>query len=200
MTGLEMQPLARRLRACGYNTVVFRYRSLRRPLDWNAQRLMRLVRRQGPGTVHLAGHSLGGLVILRALQDCPNLVAGRIVLLGSPVNGSLIAQRLYRQRWSRWLVGCSTEHGLLGDGPRWQGSLELGVIAGTLPVGVGQLLGGFTGANDGTVALSETVIDAANASVVIRTTHMGLLFSVPVAEAVCRFFATGCFDVPDATL
>jgi len=38
MTGLEMHVLARRLRACGYRTRVFRYRSLRRPLQWNGQR------------------------------------------------------------------------------------------------------------------------------------------------------------------
>jgi len=200
MTGLEMQPLARRLRACGYRTRVFSYRSLWRPLDWNARRLVRLVRKSGPGPVHLVGHSLGGLVILQALQDCPDLVAGRVVLLGSPANGSLIAQRLYRRRWSRWLVGRSAEGGLLGDGPRWQGHTAPGVIAGTRPLGVGQLLGGFSEQNDGTVALSETVIDAAHPAMLVRTTHTGLLFSAPVAQAVCRFLATGRFDVPDATV
>ena len=139
MTGLEMLPLARRLRTCGYRTQVLRYRSLRRPLDWNARRLVQLVRRQGPGPVHLVGHSLGGLVILQALQDSQDLAAGRVVLLGSPVNGSLIARRLYRRRWSRWLVGRSAEDGLLGTGPRWQGRQSPGVIAGTWPLGLGQL-------------------------------------------------------------
>jgi pimeloyl-ACP methyl ester carboxylesterase len=198
MTGLEMHVLARRLRACGYRTRVFRYRSLRRPLQWNGQRLVREVRRLGAGTLHLVGHSLGGLVILQALQDCPDLVTGRVVLLGSPVNGSLIAQRLYRHAWSRWLVGRSAERGLLGDGPHWQGSPAPGVIAGVRPVGVGQLLGGFPGANDGTVALSETAIDGAADSLVVRTTHMGLLFSAPVAQALCRFLGTGRFEVTDA--
>ena len=200
MTGLEMQPLARRLRACGYRTRIFRYRSLWRPLDWNARRLLRMVRRQGAGTVHLVGHSLGGLVILQALQDCPGLVDGRVLLLGSPVNGSLIAQRLYRHRWSRWLVGRSAEQGLLGDGPRWQGRQTLGVVAGTRPVGVGQLLGGFPGPNDGTVALSETAIENAHAATVVRSTHMGLLFSPLAAQAVCRFLSTGRFDARDVTV
>jgi len=198
MTGLEMQPLARRLRACGYRTRVFRYRSLRRPLDWNARRLIREVRSQGAGTLHLVGHSLGGLVILQALQECPELVTGRVVLLGSPVKGSLSAQRLQRHAWSRWLLGRSAEPGLLGGVPHWPGRQEAGVIAGSRPVGVGRLLGGFPGPGDGTVALSETAIDTAPASLVVRTTHMGLLFSAPVAQALCRFLAAGHFEAPDA--
>lgn len=200
MMGLEMQPLARRLRAGGYRTLVFRYRSLRRPLDWNAQRLIQVVRTRAAGTVHLVGHSLGGLVILQALQDCPDLVSGKIVLLGCPVNGSLIARRLYRRRLSRWLIGRSADHALLGDGPRWQGRQSLGVIAGTLPIGIGRLVGSFTGPNDGTVALSETVINSPHAARVFRTTHMGLLFSGPVARALGSFLRHGRFDTPTATL
>jgi len=63
---------------------------------------------------------------------------------------------------------------------------------------VGRLLGGFPGPGDGTVALSETAIDTAPASLVVRTTHMGLLFSAPVAQALCRFLAAGHFEAPDA--
>lgn len=199
MTGLEMQLLARRLRTCGYRTRVFRYRSLRRPLDWNARRLVREVRRREDGRVHLVGHSLGGLVILQALQECPDLVTGRVVLLGSPVNGSLSAQRLQGHAWSRWMLGRSAEPGLLRGVPHWPDHPAVGVIAGSLPVGVGRLLGGFPEPGDGTVALSETAIDSAPAALAVRTTHMGLLFSAPVAQAVCRFLATGRFDAPSGS-
>jgi pimeloyl-ACP methyl ester carboxylesterase len=193
MTGLEMHQLERRVRACGYDTVMFNYRSLLQPLAHNAARLIDRVRQQDATTVHLVGHSLGGLVILRALQDHPDLINGRIVLLGSPVNGSVIAKRVQRYWFSRWSLGRSGKGALLGDGPRWQGQPPLGVIAGTRPVGIGRLLGGFDGANDGTVALAETAIAGATATMTVDTGHFGLLYSTAVAQAVCAFLHQGRF-------
>ncbi len=121
MTGLELGLLARRLRDCGYRTVLFRYHSLLNTVAQNASLLRQRINELGNSRVHLVGHSLGGLVILQALQDQPDLVEGRIVLLGSPVKGSVIAQRLHRYRLSRWLIGNSGKQALLGGGPRWRG-------------------------------------------------------------------------------
>jgi pimeloyl-ACP methyl ester carboxylesterase len=145
--------------------------------------------------VHLVGHSLGGLVILRALHEQADLVSGRIVLLGSPVQGSVIAQRLSRYRLSRWLIGRSGEQALLGGRSHWRGRQPLGVIAGTRPVGVGRLLGGFDGPNDGTVAVSETRLENVAASLSFPSSHFGLLVSQPVAAAVCTFLRQGAFSV-----
>ena len=195
MTGLEMGLLARRLHDCGYRSVQFRYHSLRNTVAENAQQLCRLVMEQGNSPVHLVGHSLGGLVILRALHEQADLVSGRIVLLGSPVQGNVIAQRVNRYRLSRWLIGRSGEQALLGGRPRWHGRQSLGVIAGTRPVGVGLLLGGFDGPNDGTVAVSETRLEHATASLSFPSSHFGLLVSQPVAAAVCTFLRQGAFSV-----
>lgn len=194
MTGLEMDWLARRLRDCGYHTIVFRYHSLLKPLAHNAARLADRLRQLHGSTVHLVGHSLGGLVILRALHEQADLVSGRIVLIGSPVNGSVIAQRVNRYRLSRALIGKSGEQALLGGRPPWRGQQSLGVITGTRPVGVGRLLGGFDGPNDGTVAVSETLLENAAASVSFHSSHFGLLVSKPVAAAVCAFLGQGAFS------
>ena len=67
-----------------------------------------------------------------------------------------MARRLYRYRGLRWMLGRSAGHGLLGDGPAWQGHLPLGVIAGNRPVGIGRLIGSLAGENDGTVTVAET--------------------------------------------
>jgi pimeloyl-ACP methyl ester carboxylesterase len=195
MTGTEMGLLARRLRDCGYQTVLFRYHSLLGTVTENAQLLRRRINGLGNSPVHLVGHSLGGLLILRALHEQADLVSGRIVLLGSPVNGSIIAQRVNRSRLSRWLIGESGEQALLGGRPRWQGRQSLGVIAGTRPVGVGRLLGGFDGPNDGTVAVSETRLENIAASTSFHSSHFGLVVSKQVAAAVCTFLKQGRFSV-----
>ena len=193
MPRLIMWLLARRLRRRGFETSLFGYPSLFSTPANNARRLADFIR-NSKGRVHLVGHSLGGIVILHALQQQPEIVSGNIVLLGSPVNGSLLAQRLYRYRLTRWLVGCSVEQGLLGDVPRWHGSQPLGVIAGTKPRGIGQLLGGLPGDHDGTVTVAETVLENATATWLYRTTHLVMVFSGAVAERVSGFLRHGRFE------
>jgi pimeloyl-ACP methyl ester carboxylesterase len=194
MTSLELLLLARRLRRCGYRTLRFRYRSVRRPVRHNAAELARRIHRLPAGRVHLVGHSLGGLVVLQALQDEPGLITGRVVLLGSPVGGSAVARRVVHRRPLRWLIGRAAEQGLLGDGPRWRGWQSLGVIAGQRPLGIGRLMGGLSGANDGVVNLEETRIEGVRDGIVVDATHMGLLVSSQVAAQVCAFLKHGRFD------
>ena len=190
-----MSLLARRLRRCGYRVAVFGYRSLTQTLENNAEQLAGFIREQGDATVHLVGHSLGGLVILQALQTHPGLVSGRVVLLGSPVGGSVVARRLNHYRGLRWLLGCSVDSGLLGDGPAWQGHLPLGVIAGNRPLGIGRIIGGLAGENDGTVTVAETGLENASGSTRVHVTHTGLLVSREVAIEVCSFLKNGHFNL-----
>jgi len=194
MTSLELLLLERRLRRCGFRTLRFRYRSLRRPVRHNATELARRVRALPAGRIHLVAHSLGGLVILQALQDEPGLVTGRVVLLGSPVGGSAVARRVVRHRTLRWLIGRAADRGLLGDGPRWHGWQSLGLIAGRRSFGIGRLLGGLSGENDGVVNLEETRIEGVRDSLVVNATHVGLLVSRQVAAQVCAFLKRGRFD------
>jgi pimeloyl-ACP methyl ester carboxylesterase len=194
MTSLELLLLEWRLRRCGFRTLRFRYRSLRRTVRHNGAELAHRVRALAAGRVHLVGHSLGGLVILQALQDEPGLLTGRVVLLGSPVGGSAVARRVARRRSLRWLIGRATEQALLGDGPRWRGWQSLGMIAGCQSFGIGRLLGGLSGVNDGVVNLEETRVEGARDRLVVDTTHIGLVISRQVAAQVCAFLKYGRFD------
>lgn len=189
-----MVPLARRLRACGLTPLRFGCRGVHASPKENAARLGEFIRdTAGSATVHLVGHSLGGLVILHLLQDQPELATGRVVLLGTPLAGSLSAARLGRHSWGRWALGHSVTEGLLAGAPASAGVRETGMIAGTLDLGLGRLLGRFDQPNDGVVTVRETRSDALADHLCLPVNHTGLLFSPAVARQTCLFLDSGRF-------
>lgn len=190
--GGELRLLAHRLRQRGFNPVIFRYPSRRSDLRRNAEALARFAATRKGTAVHFVGHSLGGLVILQALRQA-GLPRGRVVLLGTPVQGSRVAQRLSRYGPGRWLLGKSTEGGLLQAEPPWDYDRDIGIIAGTLPVGIGRVFSDLPGEHDGTVTVAETEVAGATDRIVVPVTHTGLVVSRAVARQVCAFLQHGYF-------
>ena len=93
------------------------------------------------------------------------LPPGRIVFLGSPVQGSSAAQHLARLPFGRSIMGLTANEVLLAPRERrWSGARDLGVIAGNLPLGLGRLVGPLDGPNDGTVLVDETRLPGATAA------------------------------------
>lgn len=189
-----MGVLRHRLRRDGFRTLRFRYHSLCAPLAENVDLLQKFVERQDAPVVHFVGHSLGGMVILRLFQRYPAQRPGRIVLLGSPLKGCHAARHLSRTAFGRTLLGRSLGPELLEGVPAWDGRRELGIIAGTLGIGMGRLVGGgIPVPNDGTVAVCETELPGATAHIRLPVTHMSMLVSAEVARQVCAFLRTGQF-------
>lgn len=191
MTGLDMTLLRWRVGRCGYRTHQFFYHSLRHDLAANAARLNRYLQRVPGETVHLVGHSLGGLVIRRLLLDYPRQRPGRVVTLGTPHAASAVACRLCSGRVGRILLGRSAD-ALSARLPAWDGRRELGSIAGNLPMGAGRLFVALSGAHDGTVAVEETRLDGAD-HIVLPVSHMGLVTAASVVEQTCHFLRHGRF-------
>jgi pimeloyl-ACP methyl ester carboxylesterase len=195
MRGFALSMLHRRLIEAGFRVHRFDYLSVaatqQRILDRLQQRMASLAGEAG--AVHLVGHSLGGLLALRAcLEGEPP--PGRIVCLGSPLKGSAAARGF--AAWGRGgevLLGHNRE--LLEQGfERWDGRREVGMIAGSMPLGLGAMLGHFAGEHDGTVAVDETRLEGLAAHCVVEANHTGLLFSADVAHRVARFLRQGSFD------
>jgi pimeloyl-ACP methyl ester carboxylesterase len=144
--------------------------------------------------VHLIGHSLGGLVIQRCLERYPVARPGRVVFIGAPVAGSRAARHLARRRWGRRLLGAACAQELLTEHPqRWDVGRELGIIAGTTPLGLARLLMSFQEPNDGVVAVSETRLTGASEFLTVPNTHSGMLWSTRVARDAGSFLEYGCF-------
>jgi pimeloyl-ACP methyl ester carboxylesterase len=182
-------------RDLGAETPAFSYTSVSAGAAANALKLARFLAQTPADTLHLVGHSLGGLVILKLFEIAPPSAPGRIVLLGSPVCGSRAAQRLAALPLGRKIMGLTVDEELLTPRPRrWQGARDLGIIAGDLGLGLGRLVGRFAEPNDGTVAVSETYLEGATDHWVARASHSGMLFSAAVARQAAAFLRGGRFE------
>lgn len=193
MTGLDMAVLRRRVRAGGFATRQFSYPGVRATPRENAAHLQRWLAGVEADTVHFVAHSLGGLVVRWLLRDFPGQRPGRIVTLGTPHAGSRVARSAGYRPVLRRLLGASLDQGLLGDLPPWNGTRELGVIAGCGGFGIGRFITRLTPPHDGTVEVNETRLPGMSDFVMVGSTHLGLLYSAPVARQVCAFLADGRF-------
>lgn len=197
--GFSLALLKRRLeREYGYRVRLFDYPSVRRSLDDNAKALADFLAGEGLAASHIVGHSLGGVVALRMLADGYSDVAGRIVCLGSPLTGSRTADRLNRRNWGAKIVGTSLGAGVLNTAAaEWASDVcrarDVGVIAGTLPLGIGRLFAKFDEENDGTVAVSETRLPGARDHIVMPVSHSSMLVSRAVADQAAAFLKRGTF-------
>lgn len=197
MTGAELLWLRRRLAGeFDLAPTIFRYRTTREPIDVVVDRLRGVIERCDAQTVHLVGHSLGGLVVLRLFERHPQVVCGRTVLLGSPVNGSRAARTLDRVPIGSRLLGSQTSRALLEALEQGcDAAREIGVIAGSQSLGLGRLLARFDEPNDGTVAVAETELRNARDRLVLPVSHLGMLISPRVAREIGTFLRHGRFTL-----
>jgi pimeloyl-ACP methyl ester carboxylesterase len=200
MNGAEMWRLRQRLQQAGYECHQFKYPCLKMSPEENADSLHEFVSAIDAKVIHFVCHSLGGLVLLHLFDRHIIKQPGRIVLLGSPVNGSEVARRLYRSRFTRWSLGKSVERGLLGDRPVWMKWRDIGTIAGTIPIGMGLIVGGPEYPHDGTVSVEETHLGGSTDSLTYPASHFGLLYSEEVAMQVVTFLRAGKFKDETTTL
>jgi len=195
MTGIESVLLRRRLqRAHGYRAHVFHYRSAHAPMAVHTASLHRMISAIDAPDLHLVGHSLGGLVILRYLERFAVPQPGRVVFIGTPAIGSRSALHFGRWRFGRQMLGPVIGQELLRPRQRtWGSERELGVIAGTSPRGLSNLLVKFTEDNDGVVAVSETRLPGAKEYLNVPVSHSGMLISASVARETGNFLEHGSF-------
>ncbi len=195
MRGFALSMLHRRLIEAGFRVHRFDYLSVaaseQRILESLHARMASLAGEAD--AVHLVGHSLGGLLALRACGAADGLPHGRIVCLGSPLRGSAAARGF--AGWGRGgalLLG-QNRHLLEQGFERWDGVREVGMIAGRMPLGLGAVLGHFEGDHDGTVAVEETRLPGLADHCVVESSHTSLLFSPEVARLAAQFLQAGHF-------
>ena len=192
MHGSVFCVLRRRLARAGLTTRAWSYRSVRRDLAANEQALADFLDGIDAASLHLVGHSLGGLVILSALARRPDPRVRRVVLMGPPYRGSRTARDLLRIPGMSRIIGRSMQDWLATPPPVVAG-IDIGVIAGNRCLGLAGPLVGLPQPNDGIVMVDETRVDAARDSIALHVSHTEMLFSRACAEQVAHFLQYGSF-------
>jgi hypothetical protein len=197
LTGLEGRLLRKRLAGdLNAETHAFRYPSVSADITANARSLGKFLGGLRADTLHLVGHSLGGLVIRKLFEmgGGVHLPPGRLVCMGSPLNGSRAALNLVRVPFGKLLVGRGVrEELLIPRERRWDGQRELGVIAGNLSIGLGRMVGIFGAPSDGTIFVEETRLAGIAEHLIVPVSHIGLPYSTLVATQVGAFLRSGKF-------
>ena len=189
---LMVWPVVRHLRRAGLHAEAFGYASIfADPRSVLPQLRQTIIDRQINA---LVGYSLGGLLSLLAVRDWPDCPVRRIVCLGSPLNGSGTARWLAQHRCTAVLGGSA---GLLCEGLIEAGDLppglQVGMVAGIQPLGIGRLLGAQGRRSDGTVAVAETRWPGLADHCRVRCSHTGLPAHGPALDQVRTFLIAGSF-------
>ncbi len=189
MKGPELFYLHYKLWRQGYIVYQFHYSSLFKTPEENAVKLFQFISKIDASVIHFVTHSLGGIVIKHLFHNQEIKQTGKVVMIGSPVNGSAVAIYLNQKKYLKYVLGKSIIKGLLGDAPDWSYKRKICVIAGTKSLGIGQLLARevMKKPNDGTVNLSETYVEKADERHEVARNHFLLLFSSEVLKIILQF-------------
>jgi pimeloyl-ACP methyl ester carboxylesterase len=190
--GWMMASMAKRLRARGHRVGVFSYPTRAADLDGHADALHDFLEKDKVQELHLVGHSMGGLVILNMLSRYDDLPPGRVVLMGTPVQGSAVVRKMAKLPGQEFIFGKSREDLLQGFRVSPEGR-ETGMIRGTRPFGFGQIAGRPDEPNDGSIRLSETQLEGLKDTIDLPVAHSEMLVSAKVVDQVEQFLLHGSF-------
>jgi pimeloyl-ACP methyl ester carboxylesterase len=198
-----MRRLEQALLAAGWVVANVGYPSLRRPLGHHADAVRGIagaLHADGTREVALVGHSLGGLVArtaaAQAARDGWRL--GRMVLIGSPAQGSVVAGALKDFAPFRIIAGdCGQAVTPLRAVRVSVPATEIAVIAG----GNGKRgYNPFLDGHNGLITVAETRLPGMETDfLLVRSMHATLPLHRDIVTATIRFLDTGRLATPDVS-
>jgi pimeloyl-ACP methyl ester carboxylesterase len=192
-----MALLALHLRAAGFATHAINYHSLLDDPEAHVAATLQAFRALNFRRVHLVGHSMGGVVMLKSVERMPEEERqgrlGHALALGSPLTGCEAARAMQRHALGLWALGRSVELWRHGYPLRIPSGVVTGSVAGTRRFGLGAVLNDLQGANDGVVRVEETRLPGLADHLSLPVSHSGMLVSGEVARQCSAFLRDGTF-------
>ncbi len=201
-TSASMRKFEKYLQAQGYMTRNIDYPSTRYPIERMAEIVAEEVEdaaeSDGEGRLHLVGHSMGGLVIRAMLKNYRPSNLGRVVMIGTPNNGSQVADFLKKVPLYKAAFGPAGQQ-LVTDQSTFAHifspvDFELGIIAGTRTIDpVSSWIIGYQITNDGKVTVESTRLAGAADHIAIAANHTFLPSNKVMWAQALSFLRDGKF-------
>ena len=191
-------PIEKELVRNGYRVISFRYDSRNQSIKSASEMLGREIAHRIPAgakRVHFVTHSLGTIIVRYHLAESTMKNQGRFVMIAPPNQGSSWGRTLVKNvPFFNYILGVAGRDVQHSPASRLPGPppCEFGIIAGAMGNSYG-LNPFIIGDNDGTIAVSETVLDGATDYLLVRGQHTLLLSRKDVIDNVVSFLGTGKF-------
>ncbi len=176
--------------AKGMRVYRFAYPTSGQDFDKSSRNLAAFVNSRPEQTIHLVGHSMGGLL---AAKTEPNIRKnGKMVMLASPINGSDVAQKMGQNRLLKRLLNHA--HRPLTQGLEKPTQRATMMVMGDRSWGLGRVIHRFDGPSDGTVSVASTQADWLTEHHVVRCNHMGILTNKQALKLTWAFLQKDLID------
>jgi pimeloyl-ACP methyl ester carboxylesterase len=187
------------LQEAGFKTLNVDYRSRKRPLEVLADEIRPIVT-DFAGTIaplHIVAHSMGGLLARVYLARYNTVRCSRMVMLGTPNEGSEVADllkdlALYRAFYGPAGQQVTTDQSLLLTSLP-PPSCAVGIVAGNRTLDPIASYFIVPRPNDGRVSVARTRLDGMADHVVIGASHSGLLTNHAAIAQTTTFLREGVF-------
>ena len=184
--------IAKGLRAQGYIVYRFGYATTSKPFAFNLLKLQAFINSRVERTVHIVAHSMGGILTMRCLPQIKK--TGKLIMLGSPINGSQAAKAMKQKKWTAWMLKHASEpleNGVINPTVFRQSCM----IAGTSnSIGISRIVTKLPQPNDGTVAMIETQADWLDHHITEKTNHFRMLFHKNIQHKINAFLSNNNND------
>ena len=190
----SMNKFRKPLEDAGYTVFSFDYPSTRVSIEKSADYLNRAIESmKGIDEISFIGHSLGGLVTRAYLKKYDDERVYRVVMLGTPNKGAMLAGMLKRSMTFRLLLGMAGQQLAKSEGTIKNlpaPDCEFAIIAGVRGTndGFNPIL---PGDDDGVVSLESALLPGATDSLNVRSIHSLLPHDKAAISAAVRFIKDG---------